>query len=59
MRELMDEGTRADRARRATAAVAALTPAAMSARLLELYGSLLPGQPGAGTIIATSPAARR
>jgi UDP-glucose:(heptosyl)LPS alpha-1,3-glucosyltransferase len=42
MRELLHEPTRSERARRAPAAVAELTPEAMTARLLALYGSLLP-----------------
>ena len=59
MRELMDAATRADRALRAAAAVAELTPDAMSERLLALYGSLLTGAAGAPAIIAPSPAACR
>lgn len=42
MRELMDEATRRQRGERAAVAVAELTPAAMSARLLALYRALLP-----------------
>lgn len=46
MDELLGEPTRSERARRAPAAVAELTPAAMTTQLLALYGSLLP--PAAG-----------
>jgi hypothetical protein len=44
MERLLDESERARVAARATGAVAALTPAAMTSRLLALYASL-----GAGT----------
>jgi len=47
MHELLDEPTRSERARRAPTAVAEFTPAAMTARLLALYGSLLPTGAGA------------
>lgn len=57
MRALMDEGVRAECAQRALAAVAALTPAAMSERLVALYASLLPGAAPGRAIIAPSPAA--
>ena len=46
MRALMDEPTRSECARRAPAAVAELTPEAMTARLLDLYGALLPAAAG-------------
>jgi hypothetical protein len=42
MRALMDDAVRANASRRARAAVAALTPAAMASELLALYGALLP-----------------
>jgi len=41
MRALLDPAERARRAERAVAAVAALTPEAMTGRLLDLYGRLL------------------
>ena len=46
MAELLDQPTRSDRAGRAPEAVAELTPAAMTAQLLALYGSLLPPATG-------------
>jgi UDP-glucose:(heptosyl)LPS alpha-1,3-glucosyltransferase len=57
MRELLDAATRADRSDRARAAVAELTPAAMSARLIALYHSLLPDASPDRAIIAPSAAA--
>jgi len=42
MRALVDDTVRGNASRRALAAVADLTPAAMAARLVELYESLLP-----------------
>ncbi len=46
MRTLLDPDERARRAARALAAVAALTPEAMTRRLLDLYGRLLGGAGG-------------
>jgi len=46
MQTLLDPDERARRAERAVAAVAALTPEAMTRRLLDLYGSLLGGAGG-------------
>jgi len=42
MRTLLDAGQRAQRSQRALAAVAALTPEAMTQRMLDLYAALLP-----------------